>query len=355
MNILIRQMKTEEAAEVTKIGKKAFGFLEGLFLTKQKEALVAVDGDTLLGGVYYSIGKQSGKKFGKIDYIFTDPAMQGRGAGKLLCKAAIKHLWEQGCDYLLTYVRDDNVASWGLFIENGFVRTDFVKLIKGTGLLGAFRQYFLLSTFIFSLGHEMYIAMPSTQQTTPLTKPKSILLQLAVFSIMPFLFILPNINWEYAQGVPPGLVALAVIFPGYALAGFAGSLFSVKRRWRFRFTGGGAPLAFLISLFSGGITPMVGTWYPAKYENTPEFKRDMGIQAVFGWVYLILIAVVGRLLGGAFWNTISGVTFILLIYRCILIVPFNSYDNMRVWSWNRILFFIIAAMSLGTALWLLLV
>jgi len=31
MNILIRQMKPEEAAEVTKIGKKAFGVLEGLF------------------------------------------------------------------------------------------------------------------------------------------------------------------------------------------------------------------------------------------------------------------------------------------------------------------------------------
>ena len=59
MNILIRQMKPEEAAEVTKIGKKAFGFLEGFFLTKQKEAIVAVDGDNLLGGVYYSTGKQA--------------------------------------------------------------------------------------------------------------------------------------------------------------------------------------------------------------------------------------------------------------------------------------------------------
>jgi len=174
MNILIRQMKPEEAVEVTKIGKKAFGVLEGLFLTKQKEAIVAVDGDNLLGGVYYSMGKQGGKKFGKIDYIFTAPAVQGRGAGKLLCKAAVKHLWEQGCDYLLTYIRDDNVASWGLFIDNGFVRTDFLKLIKGTGLLGAVRQYFLLNSFIFSLGHEMYIAMPSTEQTTPLEKPKTV-------------------------------------------------------------------------------------------------------------------------------------------------------------------------------------
>jgi len=353
MSILIRQMRPEEAANVKKIAKNAFGFLEGMFITKRKDAIVAVDGNKLLGGVYFSMGKRGGKKFGHVDYFFIDPTAQGRGIGKMLCKAAIDHLWELGCDFLLTYVRDDNVASWKLFVENGFVRTDFAKLAKVVGLGGAIHQHCLTSA-AFCIGHEIYIAMPSAELAAPLEKPKSQLLQLAIFAVMPILFLLPNINWGNLESLPIVLGALAIIFMGYVLAGFAGTLFSIGRKWRFRFTGGGAPMTFLISLFSGGITPMVGNWYPAKYENTPAFKRDLGIQAAFGWIYLIGIAVVGNLLDGPLWGTVAGITFILLIYRCILMVPFISFDNGRIWNYNKILFFVIAVASLCTALWLLL-
>lgn len=35
------------------------------------------------------------------------------------------------------------------------------------------------------------------------------------------------------------------------------------------------------------IIPMIGNWYPERYESTQKFKRDMAVNAISVWVFLL--------------------------------------------------------------------
>jgi len=345
MDITIREMNPGEARGAQKLARKAFGPLEGLFVTKPKTALVAVVGGKIAAGFVYELENIGGKKIAFVSFLFTDPAFRGQGIGKRLCGEGIKRLWAGGCDALVTFVRDDNVASWGSFAENGFARASLPKAAKFFGLPGMAKLH-AKTMYWLAIGHELYIALPDAASSA-LCGKKGGAAQVAAYVLLnAFLYVLFLLPGALAAGGAFfAWASFAAVFLGVVLAGYAGTLFS-KREWEFRATSGGSAIYLLVNAFAR-FFPVIGNWYPLRYENTPGFRRDMAISAIAAWAFLIGLAAAGIIAGdaSAFLSSVSRIASVALVYRCLPVAVFDSSGFGRVFKWNKLAAGLLAAAS----------
>jgi len=342
MEITIRKLEQNETKEAIKVARKAFGIIGYIFIGKPKHGLVAVVNNKIVGGVFYYTKDANENKIGVVSFLFSDPNFQGHGiAGKLLDKC-VDVLWAQNCDALITYVQDDTVASWAAFEKRGFVRTSFLKSAKALGMPLAIKcQTLFTETFAFCVGADFYMALPDKDAEKELKRKDSTAIQ------MP-LFILANLILTailIIRSNEPLLVAASItlVFAGVITAGWVGTWFS-ERVWQFRLTQGGFLITPLLSFFA--FYPLIGNWYPLKYENTPEFKRDMAFNSILVWLFLFAIMISGRLVDNATLRVMREVTVFLLLYRCVPIVPFSSYGSERVFRWNKAVYGALAVASI---------
>ena len=340
MDILIREMREDEARESLKLSKKSFGFLEGLFITKPKSAVVAVAGEKIVGGAFYKVERFGRKKLGIVDFIFVDPEMHGKGIGRQTYDNVIRLLWEQGCDALMAIVRDDNVASWGMFAKSGFVRVSSLRLCGFLGFAGVAKLF--LTTYGISIGHECYIAAPDKEDISRCGKTGKnavqVLAYLAINLMLAMVLILIAENKLYP------LIAAAFVLSGSVFAGYIATLFS-KQMWRFRLIGGG-----IIACLSGMVVtpvasvfffiPIVGNWYPASYVNSPQFRRAMAASSISTWVFLLLLPLFAIIIRGStpFFEYAATVASPLLILKCFPMNPISSYGGGRVYEWNKVVY-----------------
>jgi GNAT superfamily N-acetyltransferase len=349
MELEIREMKETEAHEALALSRKAFGLLEGIFIPKPKTGIVAVVDDRIVGGVFYKAATYGKTKLGTIDFIFVDPSTHGKGVGKLLYEYAITFLRAQGCDALAAIVRDDNIASWGIFVNGGFVRAGLPKLTKLLGVSGIAKLF--LTTYGVSIGYECYIALPEKEETLIYEKSTNSAVQIIAY-IAVNLFIAAFLLFVVEHGLSL-LAASLLVFSGCVFAGYIGTLLT-KRKWRFRLVAGGAGICLL------GITtmlvfkvfcfiPLVGNWYPHKYENSKHFRKDMAINAIFVWVYLLILSAITIITSNSmsFLTYVSYIASILLILRCIPFDPATSYGGGRVFQWNKFVYGVLAAASVS--------
>ena len=345
MSPTFRSMNPGEGPELKKLAQKSFGLIEGLFLfaMRPKKAIVAVVGEKMVGGFVYQIETAGDKKIGFASFLFTDPAFQGQGIGKRLIEEGIRRLWEEGCDVLVTFVRDDNVASWGAFERNGFVLASLSKLARLVGWPGV-AKLCVKTTYWLSIGHDFYVTLRDEKSTEFYRyKKEGSAGQIAAYVFINILFSLPI---AFASGnMIYAIASAAFVFWGIVLMGYVGTMFS-KRKWNFRFTGGGMPVYFAINLAIRGIFPLIGNWYPSRYENTPEFRRDMAINAIVVWVFLLGLMATGRIVGAPL-QVVSEIASFLLIFRCLPIPAFESSGFGRVFKWNRIVLGLLIAASIA--------
>jgi|GEM_PF-4678533 len=155
----IREMRPDEARQVQWLGSKVFlRTLEGFAIPKPKTALVAEKDGKIAGAVVYSTGGSGGKKFGSIDFLIVESAYAGQGIGSALCRESAARLWDEGCDFLATSVRDDNVGSWACFEKIGFVRASVPAVAKTLGLSG-FLKLYLGKLHGFNVDCDFYFAV----------------------------------------------------------------------------------------------------------------------------------------------------------------------------------------------------
>lgn len=339
MDITIRQMEQQEADYVRKLGQRAFAGIESLWVSKPKMALVAIKEEKIVGAILYKFIQTKTKKIGYIDYAFVDPEYHSQGIGNVLYKETVEHLWQQGCDALAAVVKDDNVGSWGLFLKNGFTRVSLPELIRQFGLFGMLQQYFG-TPFCIGIGMEYYVAL--RDKTCPSGKGGNGK-QITSYFLTNLLLIL-IILFRNPKHIHLFLAAYTIILMGGLLAGYLGTLLS-KRKWHFRLNNGGALISALINF--GGLYPMIGNWYPDRYENTHEFRRDMGVNALFGWIFVLCISIlpVIDVVQHPILPYLSQISSFFLIYRILSFYPFESFGGRRVFTWNKWLYGAMSVLS----------
>jgi GNAT superfamily N-acetyltransferase len=336
-------MQKDETKEALAVYKKSFGFPEGLFSPKPKEAIVAVIGEKIVGGLFYKTKIIGKKKLGYIDYLFTDPALQGQGIGNRLCEEGFRILWEEGCDALLTFVQDDNVASWRQFLKHGFARTSWPKMVKLLGPAGAIQAKLFSTTFGLAPAYDFYVALPDAEQTSLYEKKVCTAGQIAAFMLANMIFV--SMAVLRAGDSLAGLIAFITLFFGSICAGYIGTLFS-RRKWHFRLTPGGPFISIFVAI-TGIFWPANGGWYPAKYENTPKFRRDMAISSIAVWIFLTAAFLSPLAVNELkpLWVSISNISAFLMVIRFIPINPVSSYGARRILMWNKAAYGILLALT----------
>lgn len=339
--LVIRKMEPSEAGALRKIAKGAFAWFERFFVGGTNEAMVAVLDGKLVGGIFIKYILSGGQKIGYLDTAFVDPLYHSRGIGGALYKETADYLWAQGCTTLTALVKDDNVGSWKLFLNNGFSR---VGLSEGARLLGLkvmLLMYFAIPLFA-SNGMELYLAAKKGVAVTP--KGEDSARQLGLYFLTNALLLLPAIL-VMGQDFFAFLCSYLALLLGGAVFAYFGTLFS-KRRWNFRLNSGGALLVAAINLI-GGVYPMIGGWYPSKYENTNEFRKSMGVSALCEWLFMLAATMLSCTLSARFEGLILAASLgrIFLLYRIIAIYPFESYGGGRVYRWSRVIYAALAVAS----------
>lgn len=342
----VREMRPDEAALVRRMGRRAFTGLESLWVSRPRQALVAERDGRVVGAILYKFYRAGGRKIGYVDYAFVDPDCHGQGVGTVLYREAAAFLWAKGCDALTAIVKDDNVGSWGLFLQNGFERVSLAALARRLGPGGAVRQYFETPLCI-GVGMELYAAFRGEAPCPP--DKGGTTRQLGAYLLANALLALLGGLSRGTEG-PAFVAAYVACLLLTAALGFLGTRLSAGRGWRFRHTNGGALVCALVNL--GGAYPMVGNWYPRDYEKTAAFRRDMGRAALAEWAGLLLafVALAAVRPGGPFFQYAAQVCGMFLIYRLMPLYPFESYGGGRVFRWNRWVFAVMAAATAAALL-----
>ena len=345
--LVIREMKDGEQKEIMRVGRQAFTAFEALFVEFPRPAMAAVYEEKIVGGIIYKIIPCGKKKMAYIAEAFVDPACHGCGVGSKLYAETFRHIWAQGCDGMTALVKDDNVASWKLFMENGFQRTGFIEVIRQTGLSGMLLQY-LRTPVPFAIGMDFYMVM----KDEPIRRKKTGLLQLFYFFLANILLILPM--WAGLIRKDPGSIpcsagAYFAVLALFILTRYAGTRFS-RHPWEFRLNNGGSFLTILLSIW-GNPFPMNGNWYPDTYENTPAFRRDMAVPELFKWAAFSLAALSG-LSNIPFFRSISQIACYYLVFLIIPLYPFESLGAGRIYRFSKVIWLFTAIITMLELMWL---
>lgn len=339
--IEIRAMKQNEAKEVKKLGKKTFEWFESLFIPTPKDCYVAVEDNNLVGAVLYKYLTVADKKIGYVDYIFVDKAVQGKGIGSKLVDHCLEAMAKEDCGGYSAIVRDDNVGSWKMFINQGLKRVGLDDLIRQFGILGMFSLTFK-TPFSFATGMDYYLKLEDNEITG--SKEDSIF-QVLKYLIFTVLLLLPAFihSFEYAFHIIGAVISILFI---RIIFGYLGTLFS-SEKWYFRVCDGGYLIPFIATLFNG-IFLISGNWYPGVYRKNEDFKRSLGLTALAQWISLLFIVFITRTQLGAldFFETMASISGAFMLISIVPFYPLASFGGKRIYSWSKVLYIIVVVLSL---------
>lgn len=83
--------------------------------------ILAVEGERLLG---FHWTKRHSPQLGEVYVVGIDPGAQGRGLGKVLTVAGLRHLGDVGVERVILYVESDNHPARRLYEGLGFTRSE---------------------------------------------------------------------------------------------------------------------------------------------------------------------------------------------------------------------------------------
>lgn len=330
MEIIIREMQKDEAALVQRIGRPSFGFMEGLFFDKPKNALVAVIDGEIVGATAYKIfSAKDHQKIGYISFAFVKRGYEGKGIGTELYRNITSFLKEKGCATITATVKDDNVASWKLFENNGYNITSFSQILDAFGIPGAI-LFWINSIFAISTGFHLWTTLPP--KSTSAIGKMGLYLFLNTFIFLPILLFEPSPSDFLIRGA-----AFLTLLIASVLGGKLATLFS-KNKWDFHVMRGGVLIAMIITTL-GGAFPIVGRFLPRRYNRTPEFRRSMALEGLSEWFAVLVLVAVGVILKeqSLYWKQIVTFGVGLLLYHSLPFYPFECFGGKRIWDYSKLL------------------
>ena len=344
--VIIRPMKDGEQKEIVKVGKRAFKLMEALFVGVPKLAMVADYNEKIVGSIMYKYINTKKKKVVYIVEAFVDPNYSGLGVGKLLYNKTFDYLWEQGCDVMTALVKDDNVGSWKLLMNNNFKRVSCYEIIKQLGFAGFIKQYFK-TPFPFTIGMDFYM----TNKENNVKEKTNTAIEIISFFLTNIILLLPlwigffNKNYNMFIWVLLAYVTVLSIFIGSRCIG---NIIS-KTKGKFRINNGGSFLTLLVS-FWGNAFLMNANWYPEKYEKTKIFKKKLAIPELIKWAIFIILPFISlNWISSSYWNAIGQLSTSYLFFMVIPIYPFESLGGGRIYNYNKwlwLLIFIVTILEL---------
>lgn len=326
-DLIIREMKEGEQKALIKTAKRAFPFFEGLFVGTPKRAMAAEHKGKIVGGIMYKNVNAGRKNIVYISEAFVDPDYHGKGVGRRLYAETFDFIRKQGCDGMTALVKDDNAASFKLFMDNGFKRVSFFEAMRHIGPAGIIKQYFM-TPLLFATGMDFYMNMEGITEK----EKRGPVSQITAFFLTNILLLLPI--WIKLLG--------GELFP-YALAYIALlALFSAPRcvaallsgeKSSIRFNNGGGLVTFLVS-FGGNAFPMNINWYPEKYADSDAFRRKMAVPELIKWCIFTALPLLAFAQNG-YLRAIAQLSCYFLIFMILPFYPCEALGAGRIYKYNK--------------------
>lgn len=328
MSMEIREMRQGEEQLVWKTGRPSFDPVERLAFQKPKQAFLAISDGQIVGMASYQIfSAKNNQKIGYIETGYVKIGHEGKGIGGELYRSATDYLKECGCETITATVKDDNVASWKIFENNGFHIVCLMQMLQSYGLMGSIRLW-LQSTLAIATGFHLW-------STAPFRSSASIH-QIGIFALLNLLVILPVLMFgSNAADFGLGVAATALLLTVSLLGGFLATLLS-QEKWRFCVARGGLLVSVIVTLL-GGIWPIVGRYYPTEYKRTAAFRRSMGREGLFEWMAILLLVCAAVVLKdqSAIWSSIVSFGSNLLLIHSLPVYPFECFGGRRIWNYSK--------------------
>ena len=344
-DVIIRPMEKDEGKTVEKIDKRAFPLFEGLFIVTPRRAMVAEYKGNIIGAIVYKYEDTKTQQIIYIDAAFVDSAYRGMGVGKKLYTETFYYLQEWGCDVMTALVKDDNAASWEIFIENGFHRASLLESAKYIGLSGMLKQYFT-TELCFSVGMDLYIYDPER----PVPSKKDGKLQWLLFLLGNLLLALPlwiRILLKDSALLLPNITAYLTLLVLMLLTRYFGARVS-GLDYHLRLNNGGGLLTMCLSFF-GILFPMNANWYPVIYRNTAVFHKMLAMPEMVKWLIFLLLPLF-CFSQDLYLNALGKQAGMLLLFSLIPIYPFECYGAGRIYQYKKGLWILTTVISIALVL-----
>lgn len=339
-NVVLRDMRPDEASILLQTGKQYFSPIERMGMPEPRNALVATVDGNLAGALFYKeIDSNNTMPIAYIDLAYVVKDYRGMGIGKLLYQNGVDRIKEKGYKTITAMVADDNVASWGLFQKQGFNRVSFTEMFSALGLKRGLAFWFR-SLFSISCGLNMWMNIQAKERST-ISEIMTYLLLNALL-IMPFCILFGFINKH--SPMPILLASISVLLVSM-ISGYIGGVIT-KEQWKFGLTRGGLAISLplqLICIFF----PLLGRWYPADFYKSEKSKQNLGIQTLIEWVGLLIFSSISFIFRDKsfFWQWFNLYTGAMLLYHIIAIFPTEHFGGKRVLKWSKVAFSIISILS----------
>lgn len=340
--VIIREMKDGEQKQVLQIGRRAFQLVEALFLGTPKKAMVAEQEGTLIGGILYQDLSSRKKKAAYIDEAFVDPEYQGLGVGKKLYTETFAYLRGQGYEVLTALVKDDNVGSWKLFLDNRFQRVGVWEIVRELGFAGLIRHY-VRTPFGIAVGMDFYMSDERSQ----ITGKGNGLLELPAFFLANTILLFPIWLRLWRKGFGEflwNILAYLTVLLLFVFSRYIGTRIS-KSRGKFRFNNGGSVLPLLLSFF-GNPFLMNANWYPERYENTEGFRKSLAIPEIVKWLVFAGLPFL-KWVQNPYAQAVGQLSAVYLVFMIIPVYPFEVFGGGRIYRYHKKLWLAMCVVTLA--------
>ncbi|OPL07774.1 MAG: hypothetical protein AVO33_03850 [delta proteobacterium ML8_F1] len=341
--ISIRTMKNEEAVVIQKLGKQLFEPFDAMMISKPKNCIVALENEEIVGAVIYKYLTLKPVKLLYVEFIFVRGNTISRGIGRKLLDACMAQGINENCNGFSAIIRDDNVASWKLFLDRGFERVQFKPLISLFGIKETMKQLFE-THFGFATGMDYYVKIDKPFVKDSIT-PTSF--QLGHYFLVSSLVIIPLLVKDISYGFQMILALITTLLirmlGGYLLTRFT------KEEWSFRVSEGGYLIPLIASLF-GGVYFLCGNWYPKVYSKSETFKQTLGLASLGQWLSLYMVILLNAFVfqQSDFLNLVTFLASFLMVLSLIPFNPVASFGGKRLYDWNKVTYGFVVVLSIVT-------
>lgn len=356
-DIGVRSMREGEEAAVRRVMRRAFPPPAWLIFSLSQDVLVAERAGRIVGGVVLDLFSiRNGLQVGFVSWIFTDPDVQGLGAGQALTEAALEVFTARGVDEISACVEGYNTSSSKLFSTRGFSILSLGEQLRRYGW-GIFRYWWHAWHFV-DVGHFLWARPGEVRLDSPWLQwwgtwlANVGMVWLAFARRQAFQAFDVELLW-----VAP--LALLTLFGLRTLAMWAAAK-AQGLEVRYRAWESSAPLALGIAAVFGGLFLFPGSFYPPGDRWTyRDVLPKLGLMALAGSLATLMcgwgawaafyLGIVSPALASPLASLANLGAYLGLFDTLIAFFPFVSFNGRRLWDWNRLAW---AALSLvAVALW----
>lgn len=330
-NFEFKLIQKENIDQVIQVAINSFGSgVETLISKRNMWGYYATDGERIVGAI---ILEKGGKDEGFVQWIFVDPKAQGNKIASRLMDVGTRALNADGRTKQFALVRDDNTASWNLFLKAEY---QVLPLIH-TLFKYSKKSFFKRAGYAMITGYSTWVKDNNSKQTTPYPKFPIIraLIMALTLGISMSLFGLKGIEFLFLSLLTVIGITLLRIFVSYPIARAYGKV-------KFLPSQGGVFLSFILGITFQIWFPVFGFFAPKEeLWKSHEFKKNLGLQS-----FATLLLMQGTFIASSFiFNDVfnQGMNFILayvLVIQTIPFFPLDGTDSGKIIRYNKFLYII---------------